>query len=552
MIQGGPYPNQTAPEALTATGPFSAAIGNLLSHTVYYFRSKAEANGVTVHGAETSFTTLKTPLVATTNDATDIATSSVTLNGNLDSLGDYGSADVSFEWGMAQGGPYPNETGQETLTTAGPFSAMIGSLLSNTVYYFRAKAEANSVTVHGVESSFTTTEEAAVPVEVSLVDGWNIIALAAQPDPGYTASTLAADVNDHGGHVTQVFRWNANAATWDFYLVELQYGNDFPIQISYGYLLNNTAACTWVYEGAPLTADYTATVEPRLTNVTEKSFTVSWITQDPEEGHVNYGASASTLDQTAYDDRRYSAEGELLEDLVVDDTHHVTISGLQADTAYYFEVVSGGTTFTDDGAPWQVTTGATLQPNMPEMISGGVFLADGTTTAEGAIVYVQIGTSSSQTMSALVGDTGVWGVNIALIRTDDFQDYYDYGDTEPVVVDAQGAADGTDSQAIDVTTAKGGAPAMSVSLTAEVELVMSWNLIALPIQSATSFTASTMAADMNDQGGAITQVFWWNALAGTWDFYLVDSQYGTDFTIELGQGYLLNSTAGSTWTIQGD
>jgi len=189
---------------------------------------------------------------------------------------------------------------------------------------------------------------------------------------------------------------------------------------------------------------------------------------------------------------------------------------------------------------------------MPEMISGGVFLADGTTPAEGAIVYVQIGTSSSQVMSALVGNTGVWGVNIALVRTDDFQDYYDYDDTDAVVVEAQGAADGTDSQAIDVATAKGGAPAMSVSLAVEVELVTSWNLIALPVQSATSFTASTMATDVNDQGGAVTQVFWWNAAGGTWDFYLVDSQYGTDFGIVLGEGYLLNSTAGSTWTIQGD
>ena len=93
---------------------------------------------------------------------------------------------------------------------------------------------------------------------------------------------------------------------------------------------------------------------------------------------------------------------------------------------------------------------------------------------------------------------------------------------------------------------------MAVSLTAELELVISWNLIALPIQPAAAFTASTMAEDINNQGGEVTQVFWWNALAGAWDFWLVDLSYGTDFVIELGQGYLLNNSSPAVWQIQGN
>jgi len=49
---------------------------------------------------------------------------------------------------------------------------------------------------------------------VNLVDDWNIFGPAALPDPAYTASTLAADINAQGGTVTEVFWWNAAAGTW--------------------------------------------------------------------------------------------------------------------------------------------------------------------------------------------------------------------------------------------------------------------------------------------------------------------------------------------------
>ena len=196
-----------------------------------------------------------------------------------------------------------------------------------------------TVTWTGGLFEITAEEEA----HVDLVDGWNMVGLTRQPDPGHTAFSLAAEINRQGGNVTQVFWWNAVAGTWDFWLVDLQYGIDFDIEVGYGYLLRNTSQTTWSYYGLPLPA-----------------------------------------------------------------------------------------------AP------------------------------------------------------------------------------------------------------------------GEVPLVDGWNLIALPVQPATAYTASTLAADINDQGGGITQVFWWNALAGTWDFWLVDLSYGTDFDVELGEGYLLNNGAPVTWTIQGN
>jgi hypothetical protein len=162
---GGPYPNETTPETMTSTGPFSAPISGLSSNTTYYFRAKATGS-VTVYGAERSFTTAKVPPAVTTNAASGITDISATLNGNLDSLGDYSSIYVSFEWGNTSGGPYPNETTHETMTSTGPFSATISGLASDTTYYFRAKAT-GSVTIYGAELSFITLPDTTSPTVVS-------------------------------------------------------------------------------------------------------------------------------------------------------------------------------------------------------------------------------------------------------------------------------------------------------------------------------------------------------------------------------------------------
>ena len=64
----------------------------------------------TSYGAEKSFTTTATPPSVTTDNASDVTTSSARLQGNLTGLGTASSVTVSFEWGTGQSGSYPNET----------------------------------------------------------------------------------------------------------------------------------------------------------------------------------------------------------------------------------------------------------------------------------------------------------------------------------------------------------------------------------------------------------------------------------------------------------
>ncbi|MBC8422446.1 MAG: right-handed parallel beta-helix repeat-containing protein, partial [Chloroflexi bacterium] len=156
---------------------------------------------------------------------------------------------------------------------------------------------------------------------------------------------------------------------------------------------------------------YSATIsEVRVTNVRDTSFTVSWITDIPSDGHANYGTDPATLDQIAYDARGTGAR---------DDTHYVTIADLSPSTTYYFDVVSGSTTDDNGGAHYVVITGPTLGLPTVDTIYGQVFKEDETTPAEGTIVYITLrdkdGNGSSgeaALLSALVDGDGWWSTNL--------------------------------------------------------------------------------------------------------------------------------------------
>jgi len=152
---GGPYPNETTGQTVTATGVFYCDLGSLTSGTPFYYEAKAVGNGTTF-GAEKTFTTTTStaPPSVTTDNATSVTTNSARLNGSLTSLGTASSVTVSFVWGTTAGGPYPNETAGQTMTAMGAFYYDLGSLTSGTAYYYKAKAVGNG-TSYGTEHGFT-------------------------------------------------------------------------------------------------------------------------------------------------------------------------------------------------------------------------------------------------------------------------------------------------------------------------------------------------------------------------------------------------------------
>lgn len=150
----GSYSSETASQTMTSTGAFYSDLGILAPGTTYYCKAKAAGDG-TSYGAETSFTTATTPPVVATNDATRIATTSATLNGELISMGTAPTVTASFHCGTTPGGPYNlvAEIGEDRI---GTFSVVMDGLTPGITYYYRACADGDGDRVYGNEVSFTT------------------------------------------------------------------------------------------------------------------------------------------------------------------------------------------------------------------------------------------------------------------------------------------------------------------------------------------------------------------------------------------------------------
>ena len=142
-----------------------------------------------------------------TNDATDITANSATLNGRLDSLGDYGSVDVSFEWGTSPV-VYSDETTHQEMTSTGPIGAEIDGLSSNTTYYFRIKAT-GSTTVYGDELTFATLTSYGMPLGA----GWNLVSLPLAP----TSASIEDILDGIIDNVDSVWAYDNSARGWSFY-----------------------------------------------------------------------------------------------------------------------------------------------------------------------------------------------------------------------------------------------------------------------------------------------------------------------------------------------
>jgi hypothetical protein len=114
----------------------------------------ANFSGTSQGSAKFYFQTAGSSPAVTTGQATNIAATGATLNGELNARGNTSSVTVSFEYGTSTS--YGNTTASQTKTAAGAFSTDISGLTANTTYYFRAKATGSS-TVYGSNITFTTS-----------------------------------------------------------------------------------------------------------------------------------------------------------------------------------------------------------------------------------------------------------------------------------------------------------------------------------------------------------------------------------------------------------
>jgi len=190
------------------------------------------------------------------------------------------------------------------------------------------------------------------------------------------------------------------------------------------------------------------------TNITESSFSISWITNQPTTGFIKYG-NDNNLILVGKDDRdQFSGKsGNFL-------THHVTIRGLKPATVYYFKIVSGGNIYDNNGVIFQVNTApASKNPTPENDVAYGTVLDQNETPAEGVIVYLSL--PDAVTQSTLTKNSGSWVIPLNLARSSDLSSYSNYDretSTEEIFVQGSGGT------ATATTITKKDSPVPSITL----------------------------------------------------------------------------------------
>jgi len=134
----------------------AANINGLSASTRYHFRIVATNSAGTRYGGDRTFTTLSPtgPPVVFTNPATNLESSSATLNGLLDPHGL--TTSVYFQYGTSASYGHTTATQTQGGNTYRNVTANISGLSASTTYHFRCIAINSAGTRYGADSSFTT------------------------------------------------------------------------------------------------------------------------------------------------------------------------------------------------------------------------------------------------------------------------------------------------------------------------------------------------------------------------------------------------------------
>jgi Tfp pilus assembly protein PilF len=149
---------------MTSSGAFTGNLTGLRPNTLYHFAAYADGglHGKSI-GADMTFTTPLGP-PAFSNPISGVnGYTTITLTGNLTSLGTATSVNVSFNYATdtyytANGNTYNNQTSAQTMTAIGPFTFVITGFNPGTEYHVQAVANGGKYsTKYGSDLTFTTT-----------------------------------------------------------------------------------------------------------------------------------------------------------------------------------------------------------------------------------------------------------------------------------------------------------------------------------------------------------------------------------------------------------
>lgn len=140
--------------------------------------------------------------------------------------------------------------------------------------------------------------------------------------------------------------------------------------------------------------------EVRVTNVTDNSFTVSWLTNSSTNGYISYGKSQNSGAVIGQNDI-FSDESQ---------THSATAVNLDPSTTYYFKIGFGKEGIKNSKIYSVKTAVRTLAKPVPEIVFGQISNSQNK-PVKGALVYISGQDISPQ--SAFTDSEGKWTLNLS-------------------------------------------------------------------------------------------------------------------------------------------
>lgn len=171
----------------TDAGEYSHICSGLSANSAYYVRAYAVQYDKIIYGTTVPFSTNTSATVVTTSGATNITSSSATLNGVILEAGNPVYSEKGFCYSKS-----PNPTISNTKVTvggegSGNYSADIENLSFNTTYYYRAYVIHNGKVIYGSEEQFISG------YTVSVVETYSNVA-----DITYDAAELSYIIKNLG------------------------------------------------------------------------------------------------------------------------------------------------------------------------------------------------------------------------------------------------------------------------------------------------------------------------------------------------------------------
>lgn len=158
----------------------------------------------------------------------------------------------------------------------------------------------------------------------------------------------------------------------------------------------------------------------RISNIADNKFSVSWVSQEPTIGSIEYGPVGEKLTTVVLDERdNENTRGSYV-------THHITIGGLQPSTQYAFRIL-GGTKpnrFDNNGSPYTTSTGPVIGATPTSQNFYGNVQLPSKQPADGSIVYITL--PGGATASTLVRESGNYAFTLSTIRKADSRSYITY------------------------------------------------------------------------------------------------------------------------------